>query len=786
MLLKYQEDNLKRLIDSIKTEDAISIIGDCNTGRTEVVMTLKNDNTIIIKIKADKESNKNSNDKNYKDILSAIEEIKAISGGKISTSLEISLSCGIGGISLGLEKNELFALKKEILKRLKLLSIKKNIIIVIKNPQNLDLGTQEIIGSLFKSKRHIFFKKRLIKIEICDKEQYASGKKLFFYKLDDHKESYYLALEALNLKPDIKLSDIVIDFIFKNAKSNIKLISDIVQDLNTNNIDIEFKCIDNNSSLYNLINYSLATSNYSSDLKNILTILSICKRHFTSLDLSFILNKENNVVETYLNYAVEHNFLAVENYKYQIVFNIIKEIFSKINIDKQQEIHNYVIKLISVFYPDQYYEKYKFAKLAKKRNASIYLIQEIMKQIITTGKYDYNFFVSKLSESELSIVNEYHRAYSKSSNNLFDDAVKILETAIIKYNLTSPLKQEFNLLLSQCLIKSINQKSRCRAINLLNYDDKDEYIDEYLKYRLDARKISACIHNGLYKDALIQYDTTYNRLVKIVENNKSPGCEYFLNILLRKNCNIHSYESSIAGVEKSVEFFSKQNQYSKDYYIALNNALALNLINGKQKNAERNITQLNELKEKYFNIRFPRPELLRNNLLIYDLLYNTGMKKESIVSSFETLYNDTKGLADNILIASNYAICLALNNNVRKSIEILNAEKDKFDKNPENEGIYIYRIKANLAICEFINNNDMRAKSLKLLYEINIPEDDIHSIDRNKELNLIIQTMKNISECNSANKWIEAYQLNLDTPMSYYCLYQYGFVFTTLFDWDVE
>ena len=218
----------------------------------------------------------------------------------------------------------------------------------------------------------------------------------------------------------------------------------------------------------------------------------------------------------------------------------------------------------------------------------------------------------------------------------------------------------------------------------------------------------------------------------------------------------------------------------------MNNALALNLINGDVKNATANLTQINELCEKHFNIRFPRPEMLENNRLILALLHNTDVDKKSITEHFKRLYSTSKELADNILIASNYAISLAFMGLLNDAVRILTDEYNKLNHTTDLEGIYKYRIVCNLAVCMFLSNNANKSKALSMLSSINISSDSIHSAERSEELKLLIKTMNNIRECSSADEWIKAYQQNVDTPKGYYCLYQYGFVFTTLFDWDDE
>lgn len=781
MLLEYQQKNLEKLQDALKKFDKISIVGKVNSGRAEVVSRLSQENNIIINVLPGKTPNQN-----YNDILNAVREIKKISKANHGLNIDISVAYKAIGISLGANSKDLFAIESELVKRVRKLSFHRNVIIVIKDPAEIDSGTQMVLKRILKQRLFSIFSKRIIQIEICGSNNEATGEIIYFDHLPKDETIFATTLRDLNLNPDIHLSHDIIDFIFKNADGDIALISRIVNDLNTQNIDPCFSTTDNNLTISDLINSRISSCEFENKLRNILTILSICDRYFTSLDLSFLLQEETNLIELYLDYGVDNMMLNNKDNQYQILFELIKKIFSTVTDNKKMEIYNQIIKMIRMYYPDNYYEQYSFARLANNNNASTYLLQDIMRKIRLTGEYNYKCYEDNLSVAELDIMNSYYIAYYKSYNNMYNEAIEVIETAVDKYGLTSPIKQEFQLLLSQCLIKSINTEDRKRAIEVLYYEETNLDIDEYLKYRLDTRRISAYVHNGEYQKARTQSDKTVERLINLIKNTKSPTCEYFLNIIFRKYCNVHPYESSIAFINKSIQFFSSNYKYAKETYIALNNALALNLVNGNIQDANININSINDLKEKHFSIRFPRAEILENNILLYNLLHNVNKRKDELLECFKRLYHTTEGLADHIFIASNYSITLAINGQINMAVKILEEQLETLNNTTDMEGVYRYRILSNLAVCMFIENNTNRQKSLSMLSSITLTKSDMHYYERNAELQLMIETMTKVDVCKSANEWIRAYQQEVDTPKNYYCLYQYGFVFTTLFDWDDE
>lgn len=777
MLLEYQKNNLNHLEQALQNNDTITIIGKEKSGRKTVVSKLKFDKSIIINIKP--YTNQYSN---CSDFLTAIKDVDNLT----NSSLEISPGFSFGDIfSISIERTEIFVLEKHLIKNVKKASKKHKIVLIIEDFINLDNGTKEIVNKIRSEKIKSKLKKGLITIFIPDSNEknisdYVVGKEIYFDRLTYDNETKYSIFKALNLNPDIELKENVMDFILKNSDGNIEMISSIINDINHKQIDYEFELLDYNNNIKNLVNSKINSVDFDEKLKYALTVISIRDNYFSNLDLSFLLSEEINIIDYYMEFATKCKYVYQTQNCYSILFGIIKKIFSTIPQNQKIKIYNDIVNLIDTYYPNQYQEKYFFANLSKNPKAKTYLFQAIFKQIREEGLLQVDNL--NLSIEELSVIEEYFRAYSKAINNNYKESIEIIDNFINKLLLSSPLKEEFLLLKSQCLIKSIDERNRQEAIEILSYDEKNENIDEYLKYRIETRKIAALIHNGKYKEARVQSEQTENKFINIISETHSPGIEYYLNIIYRKYSNIHSYESSIIAINKSIEFFSNNSKYIKEAYISLNNALALNLINGNNQDALKNIKEIENLKERQFNYRFPRYELFENNYLIYQLI-NEG--SDDLCHAFERLYKKTKESADNIFICSNYAISLAFSNKIEKAFLLL---KEKYN-DPcvinDKEGVYKFRIFCNYAILGFLLNKG-RKKAIKILQNINIAKEDVHYSERVEELNTIIKTINNIEECDSVQKWVEAFKSNVHTVKNYYCLYQQGFVFTTLFDWDDE
>ncbi len=777
MLLDYQKKNLEKLSGIINDCEHISIVGKYKSGRKTVVTHLCSKQTVIINVTPNKDKVNL-----YGDILSAVKDIKHFRKARKKVGLDLSIGGEILGVSANFSSYELYALEKELVNRIIKLSQFKRVVFVVDSPTEVEAGSIRVITQVCEKNRSRLFRHKIIRIDICKCETEACGKVVFFESQSCNTELFRKALGDLNLNPNVFLSSYILDFISKNADGNIELIKQIVADINEHNIDAEFTTTDRNSRIRNLIDFALENNANKKEIENILTIMSLCDRYFSELDLSFLLEKELNIVELYLEYAMNHNLLGTSENGYQIVLGIIRIIFSSLPLEKKREVYNRIIDLIDCYYPDQYFEKYTLAKIANQQGHSTFLLQHIMKEIRETGVYYCN---SELTNQDRAIVERYYDAYCKANNHQYKEAALTLSNAIIELTVVSPLLQEYQLVMSQFLIKSIQVVDRNEAIGLLAYDLSDSKIDEYLRYRLETRRIAALIHNGEYKRAREQSQITINRLITSVQKTKSPGSEYYLNVIYRKYCNIHPYESSLAAINQSVNFFSHNPKYLRAHYIALCNKLALELINGDTENALLTGDIITSMKVEHYSTKFPRPEILENNMLVSELVSSEFAVSSTMINRWCVLKKTTSS-ADKILITSNLAIAYAIAGDMERAVDLLSTEYERLDATRDHEGIYMFRIACNLAVLRFIQNNATKASSLALLNSVYLSDEDPHYSDRRQEHSLLIKTMEQIGSCKTAEEWMSAYQERVDSPRNYYRLFERGFVFTTLFDWDDE
>ena len=773
MLLPYQKINLEKLSSMVKENTNLTIVGKENSGRKYIIeqWSQSKKNPLIINLE------KTGLNCEYATLVSVLRKICRIEKHKIIISPNVGFMASIYtfGISLSIDDESILKSEKIIKKCLKKLAKNYTLIFIIDESLHISDQSIELIDNFIKQ----YKKKKPIYKFTLSTQTITESSCVYFGTLTDCNLDKYETLRNLNLNPKIQLSDKVIEFIFQNASDNISLLVNIIKDVNNNNLDSNFDAFDMNNLTKTLLNESFKNYQYSALLVEILTIYAITQYYFQTIDLAFLLNQSEHVINILMDFALKHYLVEGETQNYHIIFGLVKKIFSELDEISKYQIYTNIINMFSNIYPSDYYNKYIFAKLAKNSECGIYLVQYLMQKIRLNHNIDISDFESSLNQNEYLIIETYNCAFGLLSAKKYNECIKKL---CVLTELSGALLYEINILKSQCLIRKIDRLERELALDLLFYQYENKAIDENLKFRLDIRKIAAFVHTGRYKEALKICNDVTDRLIQMYSKTNSLEYRYYLNVIYRKFSYVSEYDLSINYVKKSVDFFRdyKKNYY-KAYYISLNNLLSLYIINMDLKNAIKIKKEIEDLIISKSNINFPRIEIAKNNFILYHY-FSQEISVKKAVLELEKLYNETVDSADYIFLASNYAVFMMLNNNLEEAKEILLKELDNV-KN-EQEGAYNYRIIINLSVCKFLIDNNKRAECVQLLKDIKYNQGDPHYRVRNQELTGIINLMKNIPKCNNAKEWCETYKSNVLTTITSYTTYQQGLIFTTLFDWD--
>ena len=773
MLLSYQKNNLEKLSSATKEYKNITIVGKKDSGRKYVIdeWSKSIEHSLVIQLV------KTGLNCEYASLVSALKKICRIEKHRIAISPNVGISFSVYtlGISLSVNNDSILKSEKVIRKCIKKLLRKYTLIFVIDEAVNIDDESIELLDNIitnYKGKNIVYrFKLSTQKNsnDIC----------LYFDSISTCTMSKIEILRNLNLNPQIQLRDNVIGFIFNNIEDNIKLLINIINNINNDSLDYTLEEYDTNNLIKILLDESLKNYDNSALLKRLLHIYAINKYYFKTLDLAFLLEQSDSTINTLQEYAQNHYLIEGDASCYHIIFGIVKKIYAELDDISKQSIYMSIVNMFSHIYPSDYYNKYVFADLAQSRECNVYLIQFLFQEIRLNHNINISDYSDSLNEEELAIVNAYNYAFGLLNEKEYEKCIKTINSF---KDLSGALLYEINILKSQCLIRLLDKQCRQQGLRGLNYNNSNTAIDENLKFRLDIRKIAAYIHVGQYCNALEICADVKERLIKMYEKTKAIEYAYYLNVIYRKYTYVSEYDLSINEVKESVDFFRKhQKDYFKAFYIALNNLFSLYIIMMNLEEAEKIKIEIDNLKLLKNSINFSRKEIFLNNTILYNY-FAEKITAEEGMAELAKLCSETTGTADHTLIASNHAVFAMLNNKLIEAKEILLKELQIVNGDPE--GVYIYRVKINLAICEFLLDNDKRCESLKQLAQINYNQEDPHYKVRNQELSGIINLMETVTNCNDATKWCAEYKSHINTVLNAYTTYQQGLVYTTLFNWD--
>ena len=769
MLVQYQKRNLEMLQEITKDNKELVVVGSTNSGRKYVIENWANSihKSIILNLKV------STNKVPYSSLISSIKEVDYFKKNRLKITPTLSISGIIGSINASLEMDKMFKIEMELIKLLSRTAKRHTIVFIIDKAFLIEDGSLELIE---KFRRECKKGKNIYIIYVSNTTE-DNKKNIYFDDISSCGLSQKALLRELNLVPHMNLNDKVINFIFNNINNNIYLLIQIIEDLNAGNLDALLDNYDKNHTIDKLLEYSEHKNEYKKQLNELLSICAISEHYFQSIDFAYLLEEHESIINSLLEYAQKKYLLTDSGDSFHILFGIVNKIYASLNEIEKQKIYIKIVEMFNNVHPSKYYQKYTFARLAAMNGYSKYLVQYLFSEIRLNHGVDIAKFQNELNERELNLVKSYNKAYGYNISKEYDKCIDELSAL---RELSIEFLCEVNILMSQALIKKLDELSRTRAISILNYEKC--LTDENLKFRLNIRKIAALVHIGEYEQALVSCKETIGYLVNKFNETHALEYEYYLNVIYRKFSYVSAYDTSINEVETSVDFFRKhQSEYHTGYYIALNNLLSLYIINMQIDKATDTKKEIEELLITKNNVNFPRREILENNLLLYNFFINS-IDSKKICEGFKILYDGNKGGADHILITSNYSIFLMFNN------EFELAEKILCDTIPDTErdleGIYDTRIKINLAICKFLMDNKNRDQCIAMLNSVQYNQQAPYYKNRLDELNNIKQLMNTIESCNDANKWCETFKSNISTPLSVYTTYQQGFVYTTLFNWD--
>ena len=765
------KENLK---DSLKKSNVIQFVGPKGSGRMYTVKSLCGEYHVLAVESIPM-------DDSLQIICNALFDYRNyLNSAEISANFSLGI-CSRFSIGLSLKNSDHFSKEKSLIKSLKRLSRpiplfgKETPIIIairkeacterISNFLKLALRTLNVDGD------------RLKVVYLTDpSETMQNVERVYMRLISESDVSQRKILRQLNLESKIleKLSDDEISFIFNICMNNFSDLLTIIQELNNYVISFENPC-DEGDSISRILNKCFVKLSISR-LKDILVYCSHASnenKNLTQGELEYLIGVEQRALDRELNSAKELNIIKIQDKYVEIMIKLVSKIAINKSYDRQHEIYKRFIDMFSYLYPSDYYTKSKFALKLDIENSKIAKMQYILQKIrLRHNGVDLNDLPTELK----MFVEDYGKAVNLCIKLKYSEAVSIIEKYLSGRN--PIIAAEAALITAQAKMKSLDENERTDALNILNTIDIDS-CDGNLRYRILMCRISASVHKGKYNAAIEDYNALYRELNGKVGKYPSDELKYNLYVLSRKANMVYNFQSANGYITAAKKYFKQNQSNFTDYFYALCNSLCSNIENMNLDKATEDVEDFEKLQFAYSDVKFKRQYIFDNNKILYEY-FSQKLTAEQCATKLYSLLSEMNDYADNFLVASNYAVFLAISGKVIEALNFI--ETNVNHGTSDAEGVYEYRSIVNSAVMEFILDNSKRDYLIDKLKNIKIDPDQPNITFKDKELNAICEVMRTCN-CDSASEWLNNFKSKMpkNRPLN---IFEQGFVITPLSNWD--
>ncbi len=583
-------------------------------------------------------------------------------------------------------------------------------------------------------------------------------------------------LLQLNLKQEIldKLTDEEVSFIFNICMNNFSDILTIIRELNDNTISFT-NPHDAKDSISRILNNCFEKLGMPRG-REIITYCSHANKENTTLtqnELEYLIGVGQRDLDNELDNADKLNIIKKRDKYIEIIIKLVGSIAINESYDRQHEIYTRFYEMLAYLYPSNYATKYKFALRLNAERSSVVKMQYCLQQIRLRHS---NIDLSGLPSNMIEFVKDYSAAVSHCIRLDYVKAIELLGKYIRDTN--QIIAAEAALIIAQAKMKSLDENERTDALNLLETINAEQ-CDGNLNYRIRMCRMSAFVHKGKYERAIQDYNELYSELNLKVSNHPSDELKYNLNILLRKANMVYNFQAAKGCVSSAKNYFKQNQSNFTDYFYALCNSLCSNIENMDLANAEKDVIDFGELQSDHVDIIFKRQYIFDNNEILYE--YFSGKETAGrCAEKLQALLSKMDDYADKFLVASNYAVMLAISGDVKSALNYMENNLDCGTS--DAEGVYEYRSVVNASIMQFILDNDKKDNIISRLKSITIDPEQPNKAFKEREINVACNVMKTC-RCSSATEWVNLFKSNMpkNRPLN---IFEQGFVITPLSNWD--
>ena len=546
----------------------------------------------------------------------------------------------------------------------------------------------------------------------------------YVFQLEHIERSAYPAvLDAMGCS--VQLPDELISALYSITGGNLQLTADVVLLLhNSSDIENTMRQIISKQNLGRLVVDRLNQSGNDGTLVNdALKFGSLFGNSFYYHYLEPALELQESKIRALIGTAQDYALVKGTPTKATFIHELIREAYQKEADDDKVRYYIRFANCLKLLYPGDYAARaeslFTAGQYEDARNVYLLSIIKELRSHKLPGRVSLpNDLPVRIQDYIIAIKS----AYLAFNMGAYRQCLEELERIEDMYS--TPLLAEKYYLMSVTLSKWLDNRSRMRSklclepyLNLEHLDAEREVWERIL-----SAYIVACVHNNDIELARKYESRLKNSILKRIDFDLEAP--FRLNTLRRKASSLHSPASSFIQVGKSKDFFAPRSDIENgggpldpvEYYMSLNNYIAVALMAGKASKVFRDAEILIKLPLQYQYLKFPRYEMPLNNAVLTAFLNGAvtagGAEKslQNVLSHCEA--EDTT----DAIIRVNLAVFAALQSDFIRAKEYLETLARETSTIENLEYYYLYLVQVNLASVLFALNRPDHA--IQLLEEL--------------------------------------------------------------------
>ncbi|MRN52655.1 DEAD/DEAH box helicase family protein [Paenibacillus monticola] len=562
------------------------------------------------------------------------------------------------------------------------------------------------------------------------------------------KEEYGNVLTYLGLTK--QLDNKLVELLYSATNGHLLVTQDIIKYINDNEFtdQDEYSSFLKNTSLSILIEERLKNYGAKGEIvTEVLKYASIIGRSFTFLELESLTKKSKFEIKDIIGKANDLSLVETGDERAQFIHEIVRELFYSKLCDNKSFYYNAAAEALKIVAPAKYLTRANFLLQAGliKEGSVLYIIEYLRKlrlKEIVDIEYTRSLMLYAKELPDDRYINIMKISYNLYHSQEYEKCIAELDTIENMY--PQLLLAERDYLMSICLSKQIESRSRHKAVNCLElYSNFDQLEQEG---EIWSRIMSALMVAYVHIDDSINAEKTNKALFMYLGNRAAYDVEAQdkINILRRKSAAVCSTTTALRFTKRSVEYFEPQEGSNIplspfEYYMALNNFAANAIVCGQFIIAFESMIKVFNLVKFFSEMEFPRKEIIMNNYIISGFLSGCLTVEQGIQAYNQVFEQINFKHSDHVLLRMNQASLYASNYDVHTARAILYSLVEELENKENVEIYYQYCVESNLMVVEYLCKNKDKALELwnKLTVLQPIIGDKVFYVKRNNMIKKI-------------------------------------------------